>query len=334
MTPGPRRSDRRNEFLRHPVVEALLAADPSTDSPRQAVRNRVAGVIAEARARGWDGPPFDMEVLASLRDIVVKTADGLSDDQDGCFIPGSPPMILVNPRTPRTRQRYTIAHEIVHTLLPDHRTGGSARPWTYRFDGQSPVEQLCQVGASELLMPTPELEDLLGGRPETLEVARAVVRVFDVSLEAAIRHLVDVSPRRCAMVVLRRMHKPSERRPAAQTSLPGFETPPPPKRLRIHYGWTSWGWDERFLPRFKSVPDDSVAYDAAEAAEDGAVRAATEDWSDVGGLGICTVEAVSMWSGSSEPSVLCLVAPAPAHPHTSDIHTKGGTVRHRRPRNA
>jgi Zn-dependent peptidase ImmA (M78 family) len=307
MTVRPRRCDSRTEFLQHPVVQALLARESTTDCPRQAVRNQVSSVAAEAMAIGWDGPPFNIELLASLRGMEVRVVEWLSEDQDGCFIPGRPPVICLNQTTPQVRARYTVAHEVVHTLLPGSDSSGQ-RHWTYRFDGQSPVEQLCQVGASEFLMPTSLFRENTAGRRESIAVANELCRDFQVSLEAAVRNLVDLSTRRCAMVVLHLMNKPSELRAHTQVSLPGFEEPPPPMRLRIQYGWTSRPWDEKFLPQFKSVPQDSIAYAAADSQENGRDwLSAEEDWSDVGRLGTCRVEAVSIRSETRFRAVLCLL---------------------------
>jgi Zn-dependent peptidase ImmA (M78 family) len=308
MLAGPRCCDRRPEFLQHPVVQALLAGDSTTDCPRQAVRNRVSIAAAEAMAVGWEGPPFNVELLASLRGMDVRVVDWLADDQDGCFIPGHPPVICLNHATPQVRARYTLAHEIVHTLLPRCESAGGQRRWKYRFDGQSPVEQLCQVGASEVLMPTSLLQERRAGRRESMALADELRRDFGVSLEAAVRNLVDLSTTRCAMVVLHLMNKPSELSARAQVALPGFEEPPPPMRLRIQYSWTSRPWDDKFLPQFKSVPEDSIAYAAVDSRGNSREwLSAEEDWSDVAGLGTCRIEAVS--NRSERQSVLCLLMP-------------------------
>jgi Zn-dependent peptidase ImmA (M78 family) len=304
----PRRSDARREFSLHPTVRMLLETDPATLCPRQAVRNLVAGAVREARALGWSGPPFDVELLASLRGLSVKRVDWLGDDQDACLVASTPPVIYLNISTPRVRSRYSVAHEIVHTLLPGYEDGSGSKHWKYRIDGQSPVEQLCQVGASEVLMPTDAMRDVVSGREESIELATDLRRIFDVSLEAATRNLVDLSVRPAAMIVLQLMNKPSESAPSSQIVIPGLDAAPAPKRLRIHYAWTSRAWDGCFLPQYKSIPDDSIAYSLLEGRSQ--VIRADEDWTSVGGLGRLHVNAVPMRHEPTGGRILCLVTGA------------------------
>jgi len=105
------------------------------------------------------------------------------------------------------------------------------------------------------------------------------------------------------------MHKPTELGPTEQIALPGLDQSPPDKRLRIHYAWTSRPWDGRFLPQFKSVPNESVAYTVFRDGDAGSSRTVRgeEDWTDVGGLGPCRVEAVKMQRESVGGAVLCLI---------------------------
>lgn len=307
MSVAPRRSDQRSAFLRHPSVQRLLAEEAPIQCPRLAIRQRVSRLAAETTALGWDGPPFDMEVLASLQGMQVRVVDWLDGNQDGFLLPGRPPRIHLSCHLPPTRARYTVAHEIVHTLLPGVRQTEGERHWVYRYDAQSPVEQLCQVGASELLMPSALVADVLAGRAESLEVAEEVRKTFNVSLEAAVRNLVDLASGGCALVVLQLMNKPSELTADSQPSLPGLDLSPPEKRLRVLYSWTSRAWDHHYFPQHKSVPDNSVAYEALGADESlPEVAGAAEDWEGIGGVRWCHVQAVRVWR-EAEPTVLCLL---------------------------
>lgn len=306
MSLAPRRSDRKREFWLHPAVQGLLNAEDSVRCPREAIRRRVGRVVEEAINLGWSGPPFEMDILASLHGFELREDESLSSDQDGCLIPGARPQILVNPSSSPRRVRFTIAHEVVHTLIPDPSMREGQRHWKYRREAQSPVEQLCQVGAGELLMPTVYLRREASGEPVTSDAVIRVHEAFKVSVEAALRNLVDQSDHGCAMCVLRMMNKPSELHDKAQVSLPGLDPPVPEKRLRIVYGWTSRAWDERYFPRFKSVPEESVAYRASHQS----FRYAEEDWTGVGGLGACTVEVVRQ--PGDPDGVLCLISEPPS----------------------
>lgn len=273
--------------------------------PREAIRRRVGRIVEEATKLGWTGPPFEMHILASLHGFVVRKDESLSSEQDGCLVPGARPQILVNPSISPRRARFTIAHEVVHTLIPDPSASEGHRHWKYRREAQSPVEQLCQVGAGELLMPTVYLRREASGEPVTSDAVMHVHEAFDVSVEAALRNLVDLSHHGCAMCVLRMMNKPSELHDGNQVSLPGLDPPVPEKRLRIVYSWTSRAWDGRYLPSFKSVPEESVAYRASHQT----FRSAEEDWTGVGGLGACMVEVIRQ--PGDPDGVLCLINDVP-----------------------
>jgi Zn-dependent peptidase ImmA (M78 family) len=316
MTSIPRKADRRREFIRHPSVQALLSLDPLTNCPRQAIKHRAAQVVARARSQGWEGPPFDIEILASFQGFLVETSCALSSDQDGCIVPGKPPRIVVNEKLQRRRFRFTVAHEIVHTLFPDFDSHEGEVRWVYAHEAQSPVEQLCQVGASELLMPTDVLRAHVEGHPASMQLARTIGDAFVVSMEAALRRLVDLEEGPSAFAVLRMMNKPAEMYADDQLSLTGLERPRAPNKLRVLYGGTSLSWDDRFLPRYKSVPEDSVCYAALEAQDPSVVHEATEEWSDVGRLGLCRVQASALSGGPNEPDVLCFLRPESTEGHT------------------
>lgn len=309
MGKAPRRSDRRSEFWLHPAVQALLAAEPDLECPREAVRRKAAGIRAKAVVQGWRGPPFDMNILASLLGMRVEPADWLTGEQDGCLVIGNPTTIYVGQTLRSHRRRFTIAHEIVHTLLPGVDLKPGKRYWmSYQFEAQSPVEQLCQVGASELLMPSSDVEEVLAGEAGYLDAAGRMGSRFEVSLEAATRNLVDLSNGGSAMVVLKKMHKPAERRDPIQHCLPGLESPLPEKRLRVFYSWTSRPWEDRFFPQYKSVPESSVAYTALDSQSYHEVFSGTEDWSEVGGVATCRVQASMMRSAPGSEKVLCVVS--------------------------
>lgn len=304
----PRRADRRAEFLQHPSVQALLASDSSTGCPREIMRKRASAAVSKARALGWGGPPFDMAILASLLGIRIRIVDWLVEGQDGCIIPGNSPEILLRQGMPSTRTRFTIGHELAHTLLPDFASVADSRPWEYRVDAQSPVEQLCQVGARELLMPSRAVNKWIDGRDASLTLAVQFSSAFDVSLEATVRNLVDLSQQHLAFVVLQLTNKPSEVNDPRQLTFLDLEEPLPQKRLRVFYSGTSASWDNVFIPQWKSVPVGSAAYGALQG-NGGSIEAAEEEWSEVTtSFGRCRVEAVKLRSPDDE-RVLCLVTP-------------------------
>src|SRR5690348_3385902 len=105
--------------LHHPSVEALLETVGHSLSPEDAIRSRARSLVDEVRETlGWEGPPFDPRALASYRGLKVRRSyHGFTAKQDACITPG---LVAVNGNKPTRRQRYSIAHEVIHTLFPDY----------------------------------------------------------------------------------------------------------------------------------------------------------------------------------------------------------------------
>ena len=139
----------------------------------------------------WDGPPFDMTELASLRGLKVATSTEFADDQDACVVPGQ---VLLNARKHRVRQRYSIAHEVGHTLFPDYEAKVRREGRLWRRDGDdSEFERLCQVAGAELLLPLDAFLDAVGRHGISLSGALALAKLFDASLEATVRRMVETA---------------------------------------------------------------------------------------------------------------------------------------------
>src|SRR2546425_376038 len=102
----------------HPGILTLLEQNPFTHDPFEAIRRSARAAVANAVSLGWSGPPFDVELVASLNNLRIETVDSLGDGRDAACIPGA---ILVSKRCPPNRRRYSIAHEKIHQLVPnDH----------------------------------------------------------------------------------------------------------------------------------------------------------------------------------------------------------------------
>jgi hypothetical protein len=159
---------------------------------------------------GWDGPPFNPNDLASYRGFRVKQAfDGFADTQDACVIPG---LIALNAKKPPRRRRYSVAHEVVHTLFPDYedQLRQSGKLWRQE-DDDSELEKLCQIGAAELLMPEFEFAPRLESAGLSLPTVIRLHDAFDASIEATARHAVDLWHGRAVAAFFRAVDDPSAR---------------------------------------------------------------------------------------------------------------------------
>lgn len=169
----------------------------SDDDPVAAVLERARALFVRGLDLGWSGPPFDPLRLAGLLGFeLVPTADVV----DATISIGSRkrPTIRYNPLRPKGRVRYSIAHEIAHTLFPDWdeldrfrqgRRGKSGDSWQ--------LESLCNLAAAELLMPQEHCEELLDAELDTTVLATARKR-FEVSMETVLLRTVRARGEPCA----------------------------------------------------------------------------------------------------------------------------------------
>jgi O-acetyl-ADP-ribose deacetylase (regulator of RNase III) len=178
----------------HPSVLAFAEdADPV-----EVMTERARAVVADAIDRGWEGPPFNPLQLADLLGLRVVARD---DVQDARTVPLSDASLQIeyNPTRPRGRMRYSLAHEIAHTLFADcseevrHRgyhAASSPDAWQ--------LEALCNIAAAEFLMPFGTVAGLID-ESVGLEQLLDAQRRFDVSTEALVLRVVRLRPDPCAM---------------------------------------------------------------------------------------------------------------------------------------
>src|SRR5690349_4117995 len=108
-------------------------------------------LVLQARDAGWQGPPFNPVAIADLLKIPVEANAEVSDAR--IFATESGLRIQFNPTRARERVRFSIAHELAHTLFPDvakeirNRGGNKAAADDWQ------LEMLCNLAASEFVMP-------------------------------------------------------------------------------------------------------------------------------------------------------------------------------------
>lgn len=161
----------------HPSVLALAG----TSDPVSVVTHAARSLAYNALEHGWDGPPFDPLDLALITGIDVFPNEDVSDAQ--LETSGSRSVINYNPNRSRGRVRFSIAHELAHTLFPDYRARTRHRAPSFEPDGWQ-LELLCNLAAAELLMPSEAFPQLVGG---AISIDRIVDlhRQFEVSVETA-----------------------------------------------------------------------------------------------------------------------------------------------------
>jgi O-acetyl-ADP-ribose deacetylase (regulator of RNase III) len=260
--------------------------------PIDAIEQAAREVVFEAVENGWEGPPFDPFELARILDIEVVPKDELRDART-VPLGGGDVAIEYNPSRPRHRLRFSLAHEIAHTLFPDvaktarYRDNPAAGP----ADGWQ-LELLCNVAAASLLMPTETLPMLRQG-PLEIEDLIELRSEFGVSTEVLLRRATKLATYPVAMFAASRTD------PSAARST-----------FRIDYTVPSRAWSPALEPGARRPPDSVLA----ECTAVGFTAKRNEDWSDE--LHSLAVQAVGTppFPGQRFPRVLGLIRPRGVRP--------------------
>lgn len=168
----------------------------TNENPMQFITKKARQLVYEAIQKGWSGPPFNPFKLVELLNIQIRPNQDVLDART-IPIKNNRQLIEYNPFRPQARIRYSVAHEIAHTLFPDYRE--NIRERKSKIDMQKDdwqLEMLCNIGAAEILMPIgsfPELNNENLGIDHILELHKK----FEVSCEALLLRVVKVTSEPC-----------------------------------------------------------------------------------------------------------------------------------------
>ncbi|MBA2720269.1 MAG: ImmA/IrrE family metallo-endopeptidase [Chloroflexi bacterium] len=237
------------------------------DDPKEAITRRASRLLDQVEAReGLGTLPVDLDLVASFAGIArVNDIPGLAvvahirptDDKQRSLI------VERRAEDPHGRRRFSLGHEIGHTLFPDFWTDPRAcRPTSddpLAANSEDAVEGLCDQAAAELLLPARLVRPFMRDRELGMDMVLELAGVSESSLFASGRRLVDLSDRPAAFAVFTpRLSKAQVRlveQIRRQPSLPGFaEQEEPQPRFRLDYSHGSP--DMVFLPREKSFSAD------------------------------------------------------------------------------
>jgi O-acetyl-ADP-ribose deacetylase (regulator of RNase III) len=180
-------------FWTHPSVVSL-----NTPDPIEFVCRKASEIVLNAIQAGWSGPPFDSAKLAEfLGHKLAPTADVA----DARIVPCGERryQIEFNPAKSSSRVRFSIAHELAHTIFPDcwrairHRLSKSEQR-----DDDWQLEMLCNLAAAEFLMPVAQFPQL---RDAELSI-RSILKLredYKVSAEAVLLRVARLTEAPCAV---------------------------------------------------------------------------------------------------------------------------------------
>ena len=170
----------------NPSVKKLAGQD----DPLETIVNKTRQLVLEAMDNGWGGPPYDPIQLAKLRAISVIPNEDIPDAR---IIPSSGnPEIEFNPNRSHARIRFSLAHEIAHTLFPDYKKSIHNRSGKLKRPDDWQIELLCNVSAAEILMPfgpTSGIQEI----PIKMDNIIAIRNRYDVSTEAVLLRMIKIT---------------------------------------------------------------------------------------------------------------------------------------------
>lgn len=146
-----------------------------------------------------DVVPVRVEQYAAEIGAEVRV-EALEPDEAGCsFEAGGKRFICVNAADRRTRQRFTICHEIAHFVLKLPSEHMNSPAWSYAR--RSLNEIWCDVFAAELLLPIELFKSRVARSEMSLEAVSSLAEEFDASFPATGSRFAAVAEDPCAFVL-------------------------------------------------------------------------------------------------------------------------------------
>jgi Zn-dependent peptidase ImmA (M78 family) len=260
-----------------PDVISLIKASGGLVDPRWSVIHQARKLTATLK-RFDDVPSSALErmtILASMRGITIETMDverRRSEKRDAILVNTSAgKVILYNPKRPPGRVAFSVGHEIAHTFFPNSVTGSRFRNICESSSKEAnELERLCDLGASELLMPIDDFQAAAGGNYSLMN-AQKLATLFGSSFEATTYRLATAHPGFSVSGLLRYRQRKDEERKAqklerqsllfAGTFKGSVSTPP---KYRRQSCYASEQCSDDFNVRWnKSFDLSSVVYKAA-----------------------------------------------------------------------
>lgn len=190
---------RRKKYWTNPSVLRLAGDSDPIDLIRRKARQGVLRALEE----GWEGPPFDPFKLAEFLKIPTVPNEDLFEAN---IVPlgSNRYQIEFNPNKPLARTRFSLAHELAHTLFPDCRNSIRNRGISSQIRPDNwQLELLCNLAAAEFLMPVgtgTELEN----EPVTIDNILRLKNEYQVSTETISLRLIDLTSEPCTVFVAAR----------------------------------------------------------------------------------------------------------------------------------
>lgn len=165
------------------------------------IRELVKQVKEELQLK--DAPPYEGTTHPVTEFLKVKVKEGKHPSgDDGYYVPGSKPTILINPvRGVQERLNFTFYHEVTHHLIKqDDELYGFIHE--YGFQGfDKTLEHYCNIGAAEFLIPLKEIQQLVKQKGFSIRLVHELDNTCSASKPAIVIQLAQAADHKCIIVV-------------------------------------------------------------------------------------------------------------------------------------
>lgn len=254
--------ENRSRGWRSEAAKSLCATH-GADDPVSIILRLAEQLVADT---GLSRPAKNLKILASFQDIIDIQECQMPDA--GRLVPTERGLVVqVNASHLLPKRNFSACHEIGHTLIPSFHDAGVLQRRidlsTGEFNVDEEEEFLCDVAASEILLPTGEFLAAAPAQPLRFEILPYLASEFEASLEATANKLVRSGLANVAVIVWEMAWTPTQKRTLVDPGLSeGHGAMLPPRKLRVRYAQCGGALARCFFPKSKSVPDGSLIHQA------------------------------------------------------------------------
>ena len=182
----------RPQKWRHPSVLRFAAGE----NPVSKIISCARTLLLSALQGATQEASVDPLALAKARRIPVVPNEAISDAR---LVPvtADAGRIEYNPNRPRTRLRFSVAHELAHTFFEDcWQTVRNRQSRNAYGPHEWELEMLCNLAAGELLMPITSFPELRG-KTLDLDQLLSLRERLEVSVEALLNRVARITSEPC-----------------------------------------------------------------------------------------------------------------------------------------
>lgn len=184
----------RNPADRHIIKDLKLSTSESVADAAERVRTYL-GVTLDAQQdyqTDDDALKAWRDVLHSVGVFVFKDAFKNDDYSGFCLYDETFPIIYVNNSSSKTRQIFTLFHELAHLLFQTSGIDTLSGDFVAKLDDESRnIEVFCNAFAAEFLLPERVFVEAMKGRKADEQTATELAARFHVSREVVFRRFLD-----------------------------------------------------------------------------------------------------------------------------------------------